>query len=304
MLAKSLKITLKVILLNFLLGYCCPLFAQIHWAPIGAEWDYHSYLNMYPTKIRWDHYEVEKDTMVLGKACRKINYTKTFHDGGTLSYPIFTYAQNDSIYFYGPNYDDFVLTYDFSAEVGDTLFLEHWGQGYDPILLQLETELSIPIAGDTSLIQVAQSGLTIFTCEIYTDVIKHIGSLGGLLPYYCTPIVAQEIIELRCYRDGNIEYSLTDDCDFYGMISSTENIETNEFTIYPNPVSDYLAISTNMAFSRLSVVSLFGQTMWSTTITQKTTINLDVQDWPMGHYLIVGETDQSVKKYERIVVAR
>lgn len=212
-----LKIILLLAINTPFVGVQSSVLSQSEWAPIGAEWDYTSYLNMYPTKIRWDHYVVEKDTILMGRSCRKINYTKTFHDGLTNTYSIFTYSENDSIYFYHEAYTEFVLTYDFTNEIGDTLVLKHWDETYyDPFDLHLDGIETIPIDGDTSLTQFNYSLIDGTFCPLYHSVIKNIGSLSGLLPFYCTPVVATEFIELRCYRDEHIEYSVTDDCDFMG----------------------------------------------------------------------------------------
>ncbi|MCK6691111.1 MAG: hypothetical protein L6Q97_03295, partial [Thermoanaerobaculia bacterium] len=91
--------------------------AQTVWAPLGAEWYHRQGAGISePIGLGYYHSEVVGDTVVKGRTCRKIKRYKKVWTGDIVQLdPLLTYAHNDSVYWYNPLFDRFLLTYDFTA---------------------------------------------------------------------------------------------------------------------------------------------------------------------------------------------
>lgn len=97
--------------------------AQAPWAPPGAHWYYCQGTGLgSPECGGYYYYEVSGDTVVAGRSCRKISgYQKDWRNKVTQLPERYSYAENDSVYVYRPDFKRFLLTYDFRAQAGDTL---------------------------------------------------------------------------------------------------------------------------------------------------------------------------------------
>lgn len=91
--------------------------------------------------------------------------------------------------------------------------------------------------------------------------------------------------------DGNC--SDTSACVSITTVGMEDNWDiTNAVSVYPNPVMDLLTINTDhLSISSVSVVSLSGQMLKSTTSVTKT---VDVSDLASGIYFLQVQTDQRV----------
>jgi hypothetical protein len=133
---KNLKVFL---LFSFVFGLHQAVFTQ-KWCEPGAEWimseDYH-----------YMRYHYQKDTIYEGVPCKKIQALRINRDQckdtvAIENRSIYTYAQNDTVWFY--HEDAFYPTYFFNAQVGDTLVVKNFMPFDDPDC-------------DTTLIQVIDS---------------------------------------------------------------------------------------------------------------------------------------------------
>ena len=90
------------------------------WAPIGATWHYtekFSFWNVYDED--YIKFESVKDTMVMGKNCRKITkrHKLVCNDRPKTEY---MYQENGKVYFYDPHFSGFQILYDFSGNQFDS----------------------------------------------------------------------------------------------------------------------------------------------------------------------------------------
>ncbi|MFZ4399588.1 MAG: T9SS type A sorting domain-containing protein [Bacteroidales bacterium] len=69
------------------------------------------------------------------------------------------------------------------------------------------------------------------------------------------------------------------------MLEIEENSLHHEFSVHPNPMTDNLTIETNsIQEQRIEIVSLLGQTVYTTSINKKATVNTSA--FPSGVYIL------------------
>ncbi len=105
--------------------------------------------------------------------------------------------------------------------------------------------------------------------------------------YYAVEVVA-------LYEDGKESVGL-----FNTIGETTISVEENEvsFGIYPNPVDDYLYISTNEAVKEIHIYNMLGMTVYQTAKYNGNSIN--VSELNNGMYLmkVITENGESVKRF-------
>jgi hypothetical protein len=90
-------------------------------------------------------------------------------------------------------------------------------------------------------------------------------------------------LELRTYANSTTWF---DDFDFEENISTFSPEEKDMgITIFPNPVSDYLTISSLAGFKQISIQSLTGKIVWSANVSGVSVI-IPVSDFCNGIYII------------------
>ena len=105
--------------------------------------------------------------------------------------------------------------------------------------------------------------------------------------YYAVEVVA-------LYEDGKESVGL-----FKTIGNTSISVEENEisFGIYPNPVDDYLYISTNEAVKEIHIYNMLGMTVYQTAKYNGNSIN--VSELNNGMYLmkVITENGESVKRF-------
>ena len=96
------------------------------WAPIGAVW-YYETSNMFGEHHDiWSHYwyvRSAKDTLFQGVNCRKLEVVKFFYPSyEPVKMPSrYTYQDDGNIYFYNADLNEFVLSFSYDIQYGDTV---------------------------------------------------------------------------------------------------------------------------------------------------------------------------------------
>ncbi|RMG85120.1 MAG: hypothetical protein D6714_06590 [Bacteroidetes bacterium] len=97
-----------------------------NWAPVGAKWTY-TYTKFWSPEISYNIVESVGDTTINGKSCRILRSEKEacdmpWEDGNQVDF--YMYDENDTVYYYNPDLNDFTILYDFNAQVGDEWITE------------------------------------------------------------------------------------------------------------------------------------------------------------------------------------
>jgi len=174
-------------------------------------------------------------------------YNEFSNQENTINHIGFTFERNDSIFIWDE--DEFLLRYDFSAALGDTITIS-------------STNLEITEGGSTDSFKVVLDSIKTENIGISQTAVQkyYTHPVDGTLDYfdggYYRTIGSQSIwggltsnliavghifYDLRCYVDDEIEIlGISITCDF--STANNELIEQALVQIYPNPVQDYLNI--------------------------------------------------------------
>lgn len=175
------------------------------WAPLGATWHYSKFINT----TNYTYQEVlAVDTMTIqGQQC-------TFLYGNSPAAEVYTYKEDNKVYYYNDQYDSFEMAYDFNATVGDS-----WTMRFDDCY---DIQLTVIKVGELRINdEIRKSfelGLTYIELETGNleddgsfEVIENIGgSSGGIFPmlendiqYNCNEVIGWfgDLEGLNCYED-------------------------------------------------------------------------------------------------------
>ncbi|EJF53605.1 hypothetical protein SapgrDRAFT_1913 [Saprospira grandis DSM 2844] len=283
------------------------------WCPPAATWVYSvsawgpdSYLK----------YTYEKDTLLLNQAVKKIAlsflqyYSVSPILGRTenhLGYE-YEYMSNDSLYFYDPTSNSFILKFDFNAAVGDSLIVRNprstcnGNSNFpDQDTLYIDS-VSTEILGQLAFERYNLSSGS-YTSFNFNPVIKNIGSFESFHPEVSEmtcplPIDGYVHKQLFFYQDslrGRLVFSENyNDTLVDNIISNIFRTESGvsaakEVRVFPNPAQDelWLDIALNGALN-LSIYNLAGQEVRHFQLHQN---HFSIRDLPKGMYILHLRTD-------------
>lgn len=286
-------------------------FLQLHtqeWAPIGAEWQY-----LYNASgLGLDRYTVihiDKDTVIAGQECRK--YTVYDQPAGTdtnlFNHIGYTFERNDSIFYW--HQDTFLLRYDFSANIGDTITIptpgfSDWPTDVDSFRVVLDSISTIyygyGIPGfplekyHTSFID----GSFNYDGNGYSRLVGNRFVWGGLFYSGDLPIPGSPIAWLRCYQDADHEIFRIDTDFSCGFPSATrELIAKDQLKLHPNPVDDLLQLhyNTSLSGAKFRLLNQLGEVLMDGYLPKITTeYQLNIHPLPKGFLYLEVRSGQRV----------
>lgn len=292
----------NIFLIIFLLAcFLSKTICQTEWAPIGAVWYYTKPYSSSKNYYQCIKFESVKDTIIKNSNCRLI--TIKFCSLTSNFDTVYLKQSGDSILYYNDNHNNFFLLYNFSAKAGDTIVVHN--NNFNPIPAYLFSGTidyfkykvinvdSIEISGywlkrqKITSLQGGDWGGFLFKPNNY--IINKIGfdiyffgRLGIMLL-----VLNDELGELRCYSDNDINYVAPDwdhECDYINTNVKTDIIEN--FTIYPNPAGEYIILESGLnIITRITVYDKLGRKM----ITYKTRENnatINLETIPSGMYFL------------------
>jgi hypothetical protein len=162
-------------------------------------------------------------------------------------------------------------------------------------------------AGEFSNINVTAGQTYSFNSSVATDFIT-IGSEDGTtaIVYGTTPLLwtsdVTGVIRFYIHLD---DQCLAEDVNrvrsiICGETLSTISFDDNSFNFYPNPVKDLLTISYETSISKVSIVNLLGQELFSKAINANES-QLDLSTLSAGTYLVRITTEDNLEKTIKIV---
>lgn len=286
----------KLLLLLFLSLYTYNCSLSQEWFPVGAKWTYAYFNSIGPYYSQFPvEYMVEKDTIVLGKACKKITPNGTFR-----------YYNSGMVYYLEPAQDTiWNLLFDFTKSVGDTIFYPQF------------TSVNIWTGDTITYFNVVD---TVFQVILNNDTLKgysctYDSFLSGSGPFGFKPFAIERVyggdlynegdyfdfgpVGLRCYEDSFLGLykvpGFTLDCDTSwtsGGVGIIENIENN-VEIFPNPASYNLNIqfkNISLNYITFKIFDLQGNLHKQSRINQASQ-KLDVSDLESGMYIFEIESE-------------
>lgn len=240
---------MRAVILLFALSFSILLKAQ-DFAPVGATWTYTENW-AFSAQIGPATMTCIADTTIEGIPCKKLN-------GGITGCSPFdqnnNYVYKDGtgkVFYYSFYYQQFYMLYDFGAAIGDAWSIPVYGFGW------LEDTLQVSVVDTSSVIY---NGYTLKTISLHFNnftgndfyfggvdgvAIENLGLPSGFFPGFHMACDMNFYSDIRCYSDsiiGFIDFDPILDCNYFttGVNDQTGN---SGWTIFPNPVIDYLTVS-------------------------------------------------------------
>lgn len=284
-------------------------FAQ-DFASVGTEW-YYGERYVFSNEIDYIKFTAEKDTVVLGKDCRKISKRHDLHCASRPKVE-FVYSQNDKVYFYDTVFNEFQILYDFGASVS-----EFWTIKYKDEALQVH-DMTVTV---DSISEVIINGYELK--ELYvtysknsgtwpdrrsSKIIERIGDMRYMFNWDPFSNVACDVNisqGLRCMQDSLLGYYETgraDSCTYADRWLGTDSrIENNQVNVFPNPARNWLDVQTiGFTPASVDVFDLKGNRLMSLQSSSIDT-KLDLSDLAPGLYVVAVRSQDQDVHYEKIV---
>ena len=298
---------MKLVLLFLLSFIGLQSFAQ-KWSPPGAEWT-----------IGWggvwgySGYHLisyEKDTVYMGQACKKLvgkgvdyNYINKVATNFNFNEPIYTYAQNDTVFIYYEN--EFRPVYFFNVEVGDTI---HFGkiEGCNPPLIQVVDSVgSIIINNDTlRFYRVNQINYPWWLGSGSFTVVEKLGCLDSDFYPYIWCAVDIDAYALCSYKDYEINWHVSWTNDTCWAFTGTNDLFDQSLKITPNPAINNLNISSsfNEHIETVSIIDINGGLVKNLKQINGVDIsNIDISYILNGIYIIQIQTSDGNRYIRKFV---
>ncbi len=290
--------------LSFFLGFLflLPSLSAQEFAPVGATW----YI---PTVefAGWGMisvFESVGDTIIQDKSCRIVNKNQWTCYGDEGAYYI--HQQNDSVFLYNIETENFDLIIDFGAEEGD-----EWVVPTPAFLIDYEYFDSLFIRVDSiSYMQVDTLNLRVqyvyvsteeWNPDVYhspphTKIVEKFGFWNTLFPPNSLPTCDFEReIGIRCYQDNEVGLLKFEEVDC--LVAVEDYSFKDKVEIFPNPASGIISVTSDgLKVETLKLFSLAGNVMLSTD-----SYYVDVSRVPNGLYYLWVSTEKG-DFYEKVVV--
>jgi len=307
-----------IVLSLLLLAVSISAYSQTEWAPIGAKWanemdDWWSYRFIYET------FTSVKDTLVLNKQCRKIEVYSYTNDSAAnkknsqLSY-FLMFNANNKVYYV--NQDTFLLLYDFSLKVGDTLVVPKiYSSGYSFVISDtvktkyvIDTIDSVSIAGKLlkrQQLHFLQDSVNEMDGNNYIDgyIIEKIGCENYMFGFPKGWIDEYWAPHLKCYSDSEISYKFRSDANCDGFDGISEEIGQDVIKLYPNPVDEELVLDfSGYKPYNIEIINSLGIKMTARYDLSTDLYIINTQNYTKGIYYLILFNDKTrlTKKFIKL----
>jgi len=308
------------------------------WAPIGAVWCYKTANMGAYTKDSDAHYwyvRSVKDTVYKSVNCRKLEVIRHYYPDFE---PVkmqdrFTYQDGGDIYFYNADKGEFVLSFSYDLQRGDTVTWQmpmfvncadlycldtilNWDAGYLSGAETQYTPNSIFMYSNTPIKTYRVEAITTecFSWELAT-IPNH--GCGNYLSYFGASsdlfdlnIIPELQTDCMCYYDGSVQINKAlstmnndtiiyykDSCrNYYNKFNNiSSHTEEKLFKVYPNPFADFIYIDLPASADNceIKVFDLMGKLIYSTK-THSNNTPLNLSQLISGTYLIQIQTKQNI----------
>ena len=262
--------------------------------PGQSEWYY---------EIKWDngdityqHLEYAADT-TIGTSRPKIiirsntQYDRDAHTEVTHEYIL---EENNKVYWWNKELEEFTLLYDYTAETDDEWEIK---VGTEAITVHVDSIGLFEYEGETKkVLHISDIG-NVFN----GDIVVGYGHMTSFFPEKLMRHASDFTVNgLRCYWVGDalLYHNGDEDCDavyseIHGIDEDGPSTGSGTFTVYPNPTSGVLTVSVRLpqcdspttGQTEYQISNLMGQTLLQGRISAETQ-QIDISTLPAGMYFI------------------
>jgi len=268
--------------------------AQTEFAPIGATW-YYSVADENGNPLSsYEKYVTIADTLINDKSCRVVT---------SASDTLIFYNENGKVYNWF--HEHFLLTYDFNAQIGDTVAVDF--RANKPNGFEIDTFYTVQCVVKVDAL--ADNNLKHFELDMiprddlsgyhfgrysYVENIGYENEPMRELTNLVSPDITIGTCYLRCYEDNLLKYTSdwwkaqNKNCDYKEAGSAVIEKSGMGINISPNPVDNQLIVTFDYAENtilKLQVVSEQGIMVQKNLIQQCETI-IDVSSLSSGLYYV------------------
>jgi len=227
----------------------------------------------------------------------------------TLSNPNSTYfaairnTEDKKVYALIPGFEE-TLLYDFSLEVGDTIWYSIGGSlCYNAVAFTEEDHYKVVTGTDSLQLENGEFRKRLFLTDYPNGImndewVEGVGSIvwyGLFNPLINDMTLCGDGYDFACMKKGKtVVYLNNPHCDecFCQLMTSIEDILQTEYEyllIYPNPATNLVTIKmteSNNVNADILIYNSMGQCVYQITGTTGSVLSLDVGEWEKGVYLV------------------
>jgi hypothetical protein len=240
--------------------------------------------------ITYQHLEYAADTTVNHKDVQIIIRTNTLYDKGenTEVTREYIYEEDDVVYWWNKDLQEFTVLYDFGAQEGDSWVIK---VGTETLTMYVDAVDQYEYEGIVfKMLQVSDVD------DLFSGTI--VCGIGHLTSFFPERLMTRgkgyRVEGIRCYwREGVLWFKYgEEDCDavYKDYHCDLDDQKETEFAVYPNPTHGVLFVETRLIASlptttEYRITNLMGQTLMTGTINEETQ-QIDVTNLPAGMYFI------------------
>lgn len=282
---------------------CLSGFAQMKFAPIGAEWYYNRPSS---TELNYVHFESVKDTVIKDKSCHIIEVRL---NDATLVSKEYLRQTNDSVFYFNANSSSFHLLYNFAAKAGDTITV-HKGKfkptkaffSYDDSIPGFRYKIisidSIQVSGSwlkRQRVASVKGDLWGFSKPDGNDyyVLDKIGSLAFFFGVQTGITPEDNGSILRCYSDPNFAFKnplWNYDC---GGSTGIQSNDIEDKVMIQNPVHDQLSLKMSEPIESIDIYDVKGTCLIATDV-KGNAFSMDISFLKQGIYFLMIKMGQKM----------
>ncbi|MBR5982424.1 MAG: T9SS type A sorting domain-containing protein [Bacteroidales bacterium] len=270
-----------------------------NWYPNGATWTF-NLQEFGLTAHGYVKYSVGNDTLINDTIAKIINVRTVRYNGNeSVGNLLIVHESNSMVYHWTG--ENFKLMYDFNLNAGDTLKTEvlyiNFCDSVSPVIIDSVSSLNV-------------NGINLKVQYItYTPYSEEMGSydprteriverVGSEMDFIYAPNCGFDehfaYTGLRCYNDVDISYRnewwdrFHHDVECDSVINANiQEVSDIKFTVYPNPVDDFVIISDDGQYGGAFCAELYnslGEKLYATTAECSVSFNMD--NYQAGLYVI------------------
>jgi hypothetical protein len=269
--------------------------ADFEYLPIGEgnpEWYYE--IQNENGSVTYQHLEYAADTTVNHKDVTIIIRTNTLYDkdGHSEVTREYVYEEDDVVYWWNKDLEEFTVLYDFGAQEGDSWVIK---VGTETLTMHVDAVELYEYKGKLfRMLQVSDDE------DLFSGTI--VGGIGHLTSFFPEKLMTRgknfRVEGIRCYwREGELVFKYgEEDCDamyekyHHGIGEDGPSTGSGILTVYPNPTDGVLFVETRRATSlpaanEYHIANLMGQTVQTGNLNAETQ-QINVSGLPQGMYFI------------------
>lgn len=313
--------TNRIVLILIVLVFSLPLFSQ-EYIPLPEEDGFWKVEHWGPDCFDQEPYGglcsksqtyLEGDTVING-----ISYNKIYENGMSFhSYPNPTSywgplyrgcyrndIANKKVFYirYWDTQNEEVLLYDFNLEIGDTIqtYLTTDIGSIDPKIVEEIDSVLISSVNDT---YAKRYKLSDYLLDLY--IIEGLGSMGGLVDQILEGFEYDN--KVICFQNDNDDLNWdnggNNSCDIISSVYEPKLTNTN-LRLSPNPAANHIEVllkdAMNSSNPLINIYQINGLLVQSIPM-RSTSVNLNIEDYHSGVYIIEIESDGVVQAREKFI---